>query len=800
MTSSSLSFHDALPQIGHGLPAASLVEELLGLPHRLRAVVESPPGTGKTTIIPPLLAARAEHREPGLKVVVTQPRRVAARAAARRLAQLTRTIVGDHIGYTVRGDAKVSAQTQIEFVTVGVLLRRLLRDPDLDDVSAVVIDEIHERSVETDLTAAFIRDLLPRRDDLELVAMSATAQSQQWVNYFDAALFTAHTEIYALTEEFSKPPAALDDRGVTPAFLAHVAKTTAQTSARTEGDVLVFLPGVAEIRAVQRQLPEALVLTGSSTVEEQDQVLSRASHQRIILATNVAESSLTVPGVRAVVDSGLERTQRLDTMRAMTGLVTVGASKASMRQRAGRAARLGPGLVVRCVTEREYAARPSDITPEILTSDLTSAVLFLACWGPTRLPTCPPQRAYRAAVEVLRALEAIEPPDKDSGAWPVVTDLGRRLASVPTEPRLARALLDGSELLDPATAATAVALLDSDQRAPGVNVRARELPREAHRFLGLTGAPPSGIAPAEKPREQDLATVAALAYPDRIARRRERDSREFLLVSGTAAELPRDSRLPQTDWLVCTEVGLLRGKPIIRAAVPVDQDTVELLLPVTQERVAEWSGQKVTVREVSRICAIILHQTPVAATSDDTLQATARAIRVQGLEALNPSQQFWQYWDRLRFAHHHLPDWPDPRSFTPEQWAPFAQDLLSGLKTLVGWDKDAELQTRVPERLTVPSGSSYRVDYSQDPPVLAVKLQEMFGAVETPTIADVPVSIHLLSPAGRPLAITQDLPFFWSEVYPQVRAENRGRYAKHPWPEDPTTATATRLTNKRLHR
>lgn len=872
-----------LETLAAGLPAAQLVPELFDaqqpLGAALRAVIVAPPGTGKTTVVPPAIANRLLALGRSGKVVVTQPRRMAARAAARRLAYLTGTRLGQEVGYTVRGDRQTSGATRVEFVTTGVLLRRLIRDPEAAGVSAVVLDEVHERHLDTDLTFAMVQELAELRattDPLDVVVMSATLDADFWAQRLPrpdghpAQILEAQSVTYPLRERWAPLPGtqrALDARGVTPQFLQHVATTVAQTvDDEPHGDVLVFLPGAREIDRVAQQLRgqfsansmiEILPLLGSTPAAEQDRILrgnNAERNRRIVLATNVAESALTVPGVRIVVDAGLDRQSRLDTVRGVSGLVTVGAAKSAMIQRGGRAAREAPGLVVRCLSDAEYAARPAHRPAEVHTADLTQAVLDLACWGAAdgagmQLPEPFPARSYQAAVEVLSQLGALSQTGPHGDLQ--VTALGRKLAQLPVDPRLGRALYDGAEFVGPRLAAEVVAALSSDQRADGADLgrliqrlRAERPKRWTDDVKRLLAA----LVPHERSQDQhhrfdlvDLGMVTALAYPHQIARRRpqattKQSGGEYLLASGTAASLPRGSTLLGTPWLAVADVTLHGDRAIIRTAAELDQDHAELaagsmLVSDTQARFVDG---KVSARAVQRLGAIELSSTPLKPTPELTRKAVAAEIYSAGMleffhvETTTQHASFVALRGRMGLLHRVFGDpWPDVSNtaltqrlddwFGPEleQLAHGTRsdriDLTSALRRLLPWPAASRLDELAPERLSVPSGSAIRLDWPAPEahtetdiasPVLAVKLQECFGWTASPTVANgqVPVVLHLLSPARRPLAITADLANFWANVYPEVRAENRGRYVKHPWPEDPLSAVATAKTNRALRR
>lgn len=846
-----------LRRIGAGLPVAGAVGALMDAVRGMGvAVVQAPPGTGKTTLVPPAVAEAlgGAAGASGGRVVVTQPRRIAARAAARRLASLTGTRLGETVGYTVRGEARVSAATRVEFVTAGVLVRRLLADPDLPGVAAIVLDEVHERQIETDLAVAMAREVRELRDDLVVVAMSATLDAGRWSALLgDAPVVAVDADLHPL--EVTWAPARgvrrLDDRGVTPAFLDHVAAATLDALAAHEGDGLVFLPGAREVAAVVGRLADAgvraLPLAGSLDARAQDAALAdpgpagpgpSASGRRVVVATAVAESSLTVPGVRIVVDAGLAREPRFDAGRGMTGLVTVAEARSSAVQRAGRAARQGPGLVVRCFPAEDWAGLRPFPTPEILTADLTSTALDLACWGTPggeglALPDAPPAPALGRAVATLVGLGALGP----DGRTP--TARGRALGRVPSDPRLARALLDASPAVGADRAAEIVALLSLDARVPSADLR--DLWRALRRGVPETGrwqaetrrlarlARGAGVRTDAAPLADDeaLGFTVALAFPDRIAHRRGGpDDPAYLLASGTGAALPPGSALLGQEWLAVADVTRADGRAaagqgaVIRAAASLSgglaREAGAGLL--AEETAASFDAGRVTARRTTRLGAITLTSTPVAPTRAQARDAVASALARDGLGLVGFSDAAASLRRRLAFLRAHLGDpWPDVSDAallaSADEWLTPTLDALAAgrprpvgadqLRALLPWPEASRLDELAPERVRVPSGSAIRVDYPDadgpDPdarPVVAVKLQECFGLSEAPRLAGgrVPVVLHLLSPARRPLAVTDDLASFWTNVYPAVRAENRGRYSKHPWPEDPWTAPARRGT------
>lgn len=853
-----LAFARSLPELRKALDAGG---------PSAAAVVRAPPGTGKTTMLPPLMANLAGGTG---RVIVTQPRRVAVRAAARRLAALDASPLGGRVGYTVRGERRAGAETLVEFVTPGILLRRLLADPGLTGVAAVVLDEVHERGLETDLLVGMLAEVRQLRGDLQVVAMSATVEAARFAALLGdpdagrpAPVVDSPSVLHTLEVRWHPAAASrLDDRGVTRAFLDHVATTAAEATVhalRTDpsADALVFLPGAREVAHVAVGLRhrlgaavDVLELHGQAGPAEQDRAVSGrlpGGKPRIIVSTDLAESSLTVPGVRLVVDSGLAREPRRDAARGMAGLVTVSCARASAEQRAGRAARQGPGTVVRCYSQQAFGAAPAHATPEIRVADLAGAALTLACWGSPggqglALPDAPPRQAMDEAMEVLRELGAVT---QDGHA----TATGRVLAEIPADPRLARALLDGAAEVGAQATAEVVAAIAGDQRAPDADLprllgrlrteagpaqrrwheETRRLEALARRHgsnaAGRNAAGRTGPAAGEAP-----GAVVALAYPDRVARLVSDDGpARYLLSSGTRAGLPAGSSLGGHEWLAVAEVSRAGGRDaagtgaVIRSAAPLTAAQAESaashLLAEAVE--AEFRQGRVTARKVRRLGAIVLSETPVRPTPEAGRTAVSAALRRDGLGLLEWSTAARDLRGRLALLHRELgAPWPDVSDVALlerlDEWlGPELQALAEGaavgrvdlagpLRNLLPWPDAARFDELAPEWLEVPSGSRIRVAYpvpgeETTRPVVAVKLQECFGLAESPRLAGgrVPVLFHLLSPARRPLAVTDDLTSFWSGPYAQVRAEMRGRYPRHPWPEDPWAAPATARTNRR---
>ncbi|MDW5328260.1 ATP-dependent RNA helicase [Plantactinospora sp. KLBMP9567] len=878
--------------VRHILPA--LTEALA---ERGAAVLVAPPGAGKTTLVPLALADQVDGR-----IVVAQPRRVAARAAARRMAELRGERVGETVGYAVRGERRTSARTRIEVVTTGLLVQRLQHDPELPGVGAVLLDEAHERQLDADLALAFgIEVRAALRPELHLLAMSATAQEERLGALLGTAaepapVLRAEGRAYPVDVVWVPPPRPVDPPHglrVDPRLLDHLAATVRRALAEHDGDLLVFLPGAGEINGVAGRLTglagtDLVRLHGRQSSAEQDAALRPAAgRRRVVLATAVAETSLTVPGVRVVVDAGLSRVARTDLARGLGALVTVPVSRAAATQRAGRAGREAPGRVYRCWSAADHDRLPAQPEPEIAVADLTSFALQLACWGRPdgtglALPDPPPAAAMQVARATLEALGAVAPDGR-------VTGRGRAIAAVGAHPRLARALLDGAARVRPHRAAEVVAVLA--ESAPGDDLVAtwRRLRSgtdpagtrwraEVNRLrAALDESPTSAESPPsagpddrqggpddqrngpddrrtgpdnrrngpdnrrngpddrrnradnrragrdgrqagpELPDDLAAGLLVGLAYPERLARARQAGAETYLMAGGTAADLAPGSPLAGAEWLAISVADRAPGRrgAVIRQAAVVDGATAREAGAALLRREQEiaWSGEDVVAREVQRLGAIVLLDRPLARPDPARVAAALRdGLRQVGLDLLAWTRPARELRARLAFCRQALGgEWPEvtdaalldradewlgPELATARRRADLARiDVPAALRRLLPWREAARLDELAPERLAVPSGSRYRVDYS-DPaaPVLAVKLQETFGWRDVPRIADgrVPVLLHLLSPAGRPVAVTRDLASFWRTGYPQVRAELRGRYPRHPWPADPTGAPPTR--------
>ncbi|GHE66043.1 ATP-dependent helicase HrpB [Streptomyces griseoaurantiacus] len=807
------------------------------------AVLVAPPGTGKTTLVPLVLAGLVGGG-PARRVLVAEPRRIAARAAARRMAWLLGQDVGEDIGFTVRGERVVGRRARVEVVTTGVLLQRLQRDQELPGVDVVVLDECHERHLDADTAAAFLLDVRGTlRPELRLLAASATTDAQGWARLLGGAPVVEAEGVSHPVEVVWAPPArpVRPPHGmrVDPALLAHTASVVRRALAERPGDVLCFLPGLGEIARVAGLLGDlgavdVLQVHGRAPAAVQDAVLSPGARRRVVLATSVAESSLTVPGVRVVVDAGLAREPRVDHARGLSGLTTVRSSRAAGRQRAGRAGREAPGVVYRCWAEAEDVRLPPFPAPEIKVADLTAFALQAACWGDPEasglaLLDPPPGGAMAAARQVLTAVGAVDPRGR-------ATRRGTRLVRGGLHPRLGRALLDTSgaaaevvALLseevprsygDDLSAALRTARRGGDAYAARWRAEVRRLRAVAAERGGRNGT--GGVPEDDGARGDGLVGRAvALAFPERVARL---EGGSYLMASGTRAELGEGSALRGTPWIVVAVADRPAGSghARVRLAAPVEEDVArEAAAALRTEEEVRWAEGDVLAQRVERLGAIGLTVRPLKDPPPGLVrEALLEGLRREGLGLLRWSPEAVALRQRLAFLrlrrgepwpdvsdgalHAHVAQWLEPELGRARRRADLARiDAGQALARLLPWasGEAARLDELAPERITVPSGSRIRVDYG-DPerPVLAVKLQEMFGLDSSPVLAGVPVLVHLLSPAGRPAAVTADLASFWREGYRAVRAELRGRYPRHPWPEDPAAAEPTRHTKARPRR
>ncbi|PNG06123.1 ATP-dependent helicase HrpB [Stutzerimonas stutzeri] len=833
---SSLPIDEALPALRQALLA------------RDEAVLEAPPGAGKTTRVP--LALLEEPWLAGQSILMLEPRRLAARAAAERLASELGEKVGETVGYRIRLESKVGPNTRIEVVTEGILARRLQDDPTLDGVGLLIFDEFHERSLDADLALALTLNarVLLRDEPLKLLLMSATLEGARLSSLLDdAPVVRSEGRMYPVTHRWGRPFQA--GERIEP----RVVQTVLQALDEEPGSVLVFLPGQAEIRRVNDALAEQLTdrgevmlcpLHGELELAAQRAAIepAPAGKRKVVLATNIAETSLTIEGVRVVVDAGLARVPRFDPGSGMTRLETRRIARASATQRAGRAGRLEPGACYRLWSEDQHAQLAAYGDAEILQADLAGVALQLARWGvePDELAwlDVPPAAAYAQAQDLLQRLGALS--RNARGGWQL-TAHGQAMAELPAHPRIAHLLLRGHALGLGSLAADLAALLverdiqQGGQRggadistrlglldgSAGRHAGAQRVRQLARQFRGLLRGP-AGAAPADALDHRWHGALLAFAYPDRIARQRREGGGEYRLANGRAAVFGEPDALMKEPWLVIAELGSRQGQReerIYRAAA-LDPALFEDVLAeqVSQRDELEWDEREGVLRaeRQRRVGELVLGREPLPGLDDEARgRALLGLVRRKGLELLpwTPELRQWQariaLLRQLDLESGGASDWPDvsdgallaqlddwllPYLGKVMRLAHFAQlDLRSMLATLLPWPLPQRLEELAPTAITVPSGSRIRLDYSESPPVLAVRLQELFGLADTPRIASgrQVVKLHLLSPARRPVQVTQDLASFWANTYLEVKKDLKGRYPKHYWPDDPLIAEPT---------
>ena len=823
------------------------------LEHTPNAVIQAAPGAGKTTRIP-LRLLDTPWRQGG-KIIILEPRRLATRAAARRMAQTLDEPVGKTVGYRIQLDNKTGPDTVIEVVTEGILTRRLQSDPSLEGVAAVIFDEFHERNLQADLGLALCLDCQAGlREDLRILVMSATLDVAPIAELMgDAPVIASAGRAFPVeTRYLGKPPIDRFRDTLCPAVAAAVKQALREET----GSILVFLPGEGEIRRVENLLNDAslpgdadvLPLFGAQPQARQDQAVSPppAGRRKIVLATAIAETSLTIEGIRVVVDGGQSRNPRFDPQSGMTRLFTEPVSLAGATQRQGRAGRLEPGICYRLWDKAGEGAFRDFSQPEILNADLAPLALDLANWGlhdPYALNwlTPPPKAPLGQGQDLLRLLHAID----DEGR---ITAHGRAMAGLPMHPRLAHMVIEGAKSGWAESACTIAALLtdrdiaQQDGRNPvavDLTLRVSAL-RDEHTSLivnhnslsrskalakqWLGRAPKKTGHALDVPPDERIGALVALAYPDRIAERRPGGDPRYRLSNGKGAVLPAEDALRDAPHLAIAVLNGAARDARIRIAAPLSAATIEHLFEndIRAGETAVWDSQSraVIARRQTRLNALVLNDAPARNIPGDQIaNALVEGIRDIGLDCLPWGKEAVAWRQRVVCFHQATGNGPDLSDSalleTLEDWLlPYlagmsrlqhlkALDILAILKAQADWSILQTMEKQVPSHFTVPSGSSIRIDYT-DPaaPVLPVKLQEMFGATETPSIVDgaIALSIHLLSPAGRPLQITRDLQAFWHNTYPQVKAEMKGRYPKHPWPDAPLEAVPTRHTKNRMDR
>ena len=810
-----------------------------------RTILQALPGAGKTTIVP--LHLMHEPWLGGRKILVLEPRRLAARAACMRMADLLGQSPGQDIGYITRLDTRTSRQARVEILTEGILTKRIQNDPELSDVGMIIFDEFHERSIHADLGLTLCLDIQNNlRDDLRIMVMSATLDSRTILQTLGETtpVVTTPGQCHPVTTRYL--PAA---QGTW--IENHTAHAIAKALAEESGSILAFLPGVPEISRVLGLLASAdlpdhvrvFPLFGNQSREEQDRALKPApkGSRKVVLATSIAETSLTIEGIRLVIDAGLCRVSRYSPRTGMDRLETIAVSKSSADQRRGRAGRLEPGVCFRLWSTSRHASLPDHLPPEITTRDLCDLILTLADWGTTDLAeldwiTPPPKAHQDKARSLLIRLGALDEKCR-------ITPHGREIQKLGTHPRLAHLMLEAREQnLTWTGCVTAALFMERDifehargsQRERDLRLRLDALDhvirnrQPVHRVNGavckrvLTQArlwKRKINAGDEKLVPESCGNLLALAFPDRIGRRRSdaNDETGYLLAGGKAARFPGLDPLTAFSWLVIPELDDKGSDATVHMAAPVDQDWLEHHLEGMWNNRQSYSFDPVrkeaSARDILTFGKIPVRSSHCADPDTQRLQeVTVQAIRDQGLSLLPWKKTSRSWLARVRFLLKHGVDLPAHDDHTLldelEVWlAPFFSqpvpriekvDLLTALKSRLSWTEQQTVTREAPTHMTVPSGSRIPLDYSGDVPVLAVRIQEVFGWQESPKIAGgtVGVCIHLLSPAHRPVQITSDLAGFWKTGYPEVKKELKGRYPKHYWPDDPLTARATKKTKK----
>lgn len=823
---------------------AALPALLQALRSRDEVVLQAPPGAGKTTRVP--LALLDEPWLAGQTILMLEPRRLAARAAAERLASELGEKVGETVGYRIRLESRVGPRTRIEVVTEGILTRRLQDDPALEGVGLLIFDEYHERSLDADLALALSlngRELLRDEQPLKILLMSATLEGERLSSLLDdAPVVTSEGRMYPVDIQWGRP--FQPGEFIEP----KVVQTCLQALDEQGGSLLVFLPGQAEIRRVHQQLAEALGEGGSVLLcplhGELDLAAQRAAidpappgKRKVVLATNIAETSLTIDGVRVVVDAGLARVPRFDPGSGMTRLDTQRISRASATQRAGRAGRLEPGVCYRLWSEAQHEQLAAYGSPEILQADLAGLALQLARWGvePAQLSwlDAPPAAAYAQARELLQRLGAL----LEDGR---LASHGLAMAELPAHPRIGHLLLRGQAFGLAAMACEVAALLGERDilRGAGADLhsrlalvsgehkvqrgsqggvqRVRQLARQYRGYL--RGQPSQPVENPDHPRW--LGCLLALAYPDRVAQQRRPGGAEYRLANGRAALFGEVDGLMKHPWIVIADLGSRQGQREERIYLATDFDP-QLLDGVLAEQVSlvdqlDWDEREGVLRaeRQRKVGELILSREPLPGLDEHSrAKALLGLVRRKGLELLPWTPELRQWQARVALLrgldNSGASEWPDVSDAallaSLEHWlqpylgkvtrlSHFGQlDLSSILRNLLPWPLPQRLDELAPHHLQVPSGSSIRLDYSEHPPILAVRLQELFGLADTPRIAGgrQVVKLHLLSPARRPVQVTQDLANFWRSTYAEVKKDLKGRYPKHYWPEDPLVAEAT---------
>lgn len=832
------------------LPIANILDELrAALSGHGCVVLQAPPGAGKTTGVPPALLDCSWLGD--RKILMLEPRRIAARAAARRMADMLGDPLGGIVGYRVRLDTKVSRRTRIEVVTEGILVRRLQDDPGLADVGLVIFDEFHERNLDADLGLALCLEAQEvLREDLKILVMSATLDGAAVSKLMgNAPILSSAGRAYPVETRYAAKPLA-------PRIEPDVARAILSALELDQGSILVFLPGAGEIRHVERLLAAAKLpphitvapLYGNLSPAEQDRAIepSPAGHRKVVLATSIAETSLTIEGIRIVIDSGLMRVPRFDPRSGMSRLDTIAVSEASADQRRGRAGRVEAGICYRLWTPAANRALAPFSNPEIMDADLSGLALELAVWGvgdanSLKWLTPPPPSALQQARELLFELGAID----DLGR---ATAHGRRISSLPLHPRLAHLVIKAQQLDVLQDGARLAALMEE---RPILKAESGYPETDIHLQLDILGQVARGVRASSsgaqvdqglcarilkaahqiaqsaggkiQPARYDMTGVlVAFAYPDRIAQRRKGSATDYLLMNGRGAYLNAGDPLATNEFLAVADLDGQSVRSRIYSAAALDRSEIEAHFAalITDAPTVHWDAREEAVisRRQRRLGQIVLKDSGIAAPPEQMMAAVLAGINASSIETLpwTPELRQWQHRILLLkslFPNDHWPDVTDSGLLaTLELWLPpflagitrrahFSRiDLGAALHSLLDWKQAAALERLAPTHVSVPSGSRIAVDYScGNAPVLAVRLQEMFGATQTPAVADgrMPLTLHLLSPARKPVQITCDLPSFWANTYILVKSDLKGRYPKHYWPDNPLEAEPTARIKRR---
>ena len=817
--SNALPVLDILPQLRESLEKSPVV------------ILQAPPGAGKSTLVPLELVDEPWLSEK--KIVMLEPRRLAARAVAGRMASLCDLPIGDKIGYRIRFDTKVSDKTRIEVVTEGILTRLVQRDNTLEDIGLIIFDEFHERSLNADLALALclqVQQLV--RDDLRILIMSATIDGEKFSALLNnAPVITSLGKQYPVEHRYYN----FDPEAKTPVRMARAIR---KALAENKGDVLAFLPGAGEISQTQNLLEKEnveatiQVLYGDLSMRKQQEAILSLNdgRRKVVLATSIAETSLTIEGITVVVDSGLARVPKFDPRSGLTRLDTVRVTKDAADQRAGRAGRLGPGVCYRLWSEGMTASLVSNRSPEILEADLTPLMLELSQWGIKSVHeltwvTSPPVGAVSQAKELLEQLDAIE-----NGR---ITERGKQMLQLPTHPRIAHMLLDAKSKI--ALATDIAALLEERDPLPkeaGADVSLRVEELRKWRNKQYVNADKNSLERIERlaeswrkifkievdnsvPREEEVGKLLAAAYPERIARQIEKNKERYKLANGRVVKLPAHDPLIRETWLSVAHLDAGGSEGKIFLAAPVnEQDLIQL---AHEREVVRWDTERgmIVGNLEKRIGNLVLQsKTLLSIPKEKKNAALVEAIRAGGLRMLDWDEDQWEWQARIMSLRIWRPNegWPDVSEenllASLEEWLlPYLNeiskqielqrlDLPTIVSGILSWELANKLDTLAPYKLEVPSGSMIKLNYHVDgqAPVMAVRLQEVFGLLETPTVNNgkMKVMMHLLSPGHKPVQVTQDLHSFWQNTYPEVRKELRMRYPRHSWPEDPWTAKAVR--------